>query len=231
MKRSNCPTWKRAHFLVNDESSEVESRGPRSRFAVATSLIYRSASIYELAMRLLYGRHYTSRYHAISDLIKTGSSVLDLCCGPALLYHYLKSKDVQYLGLDINAKFIDQLNRSGGNGQVWDLRSEQPLPRADYIIMQASLYHFLPDASPVVNRMLQAARRQVIIAEPIRNLATSDSRLLALIGRMFSNAGTGEQHFRFSESSLAEFFSKYSSRVVQSFPIAGGREKIYVLQA
>jgi SAM-dependent methyltransferase len=198
---------------------------------VATSLIYRSASIYELAMRLLYGRHYTSRYRAISDLIKPGSSVLDLCCGPALLYHHLKSKDIQYIGLDINARFIDQLKRRGGNGQVWDLRSEQPLPRADYVIMQASLYHFLPDASPVVDRMLRAARHQVVIAEPIRNLATSDSRLLALIGRMFTNAGTGEQHLRFSESSLAELFSKYSTRVVQSFPIAGSREKVYVLQA
>jgi len=182
-------------------------------------------------MRLLYGRHYASRYQAISDLIKTGSSVLDLCCGPAFLYRHLKPKDVEYVGLDINAKFIDQLNRLGGKGQVWDLRSEQPLPRADYVIMQASLYHFLPDASPVVDRMLQAARTQVIIAEPIRNLTTSDSRLLALIGRMFTDAGTGEQQDRFNESSLAEFFSKYSTRVVQSFLIAGGREKIYVLQA
>jgi SAM-dependent methyltransferase len=206
-------------------------RETHPRSAVATSLIYRSASIYELAMRLLYGRHYTSRYRAISDLIKPGSSVLDLCCGPALLYHHLKSKDIQYIGLDINARFIDQLKRRGGNGQVWDLRSEQPLPRADYVIMQASLYHFLPDASPVVDRMLRAARHQVVIAEPIRNLATSDSRLLALIGRMFTNAGTGEQHLRFSESSLAELFSKYSTRVVQSFPIAGSREKVYVLQA
>ena len=198
---------------------------------MATSLIYRSASIYELAMRLLYGRHYASRYQAISDLIKPGSSVLDLCCGPALLYRHLKSKDVEYLGLDINARFVDQLNRRGGNGQVWDLRSEQPLPRSDYVIMQASLYHFLPDASPVVNRMLRAARNQVIIAEPVRNLATSDSRLLSWFGQVFTNAGTGEQHHRFNESSLAEFFSKYSTRVVQSFPIAGGREKIYVLQA
>jgi len=197
---------------------------------VATSLIYRSASVYEFVMVLLYGRHYTSRYRAIAELIPAASSVLDLCCGPALLYHrYLRSKAVQYTGLDINANFIARLIRRGGSGQVWDLRSEDALPSADYVIMQASLYHFLPDASQVVDRMLQAARKRVIIAEPIRNLATSDSRLLSLLGRLFTNPGVGEHSLRFTEASLADFFSGYASRVVESFSIAGGREQVYVL--
>ena len=196
-----------------------------------TSLIYRSASVYELAMLVLYGRHYASRYTAIAELIPDGSSVLDLCCGPALLYHrYLRSKAVQYTGLDINQKFIDQLIRRGGNGRVWDLRSNEPLPSADYVIMQASLYHFLPDASPIVNRMLQAARNQVIVAEPVRNLSESDSRLLAALGRLFTNPGTGEHRLRFTEQTLADFFRVYTAQVVQSFRIAGGREKVYVLR-
>ena len=199
---------------------------------MATSLIYRSAPLYELAMFLLYGRHYTSRYRAIAELIPAGSSVLDLCCGPARLYHrYLKSKAVRYTGLDINANFIARLSRQGGSGQLWDLRSEASLPSADYVIMQASLYHFLPDASKVVDRMLNAARTRVIIAEPIRNLATSDSRLLSLFGRFFTNPGVGEHSLRFTEASLADFFSRYSSRVLESFTIAGGREQVYVLDA
>jgi SAM-dependent methyltransferase len=199
---------------------------------MATSFIYRSAAMYELAMLLLYGRHYTSRYRAIADLIPAGASILDLCCGPAILYHrYLRSKSVHYTGLDINANFIARLIRRGGAGQVWDLRSEDALPSADYVIMQASLYHFLPDASQVVNRMLQAARNQVIIAEPIRNLTTSNSGLVSLLGRLFTNPGSGEQPLRFTEASLADFFSANATRVAQSFPIAGGREKVYVLDA
>lgn len=199
---------------------------------MATSLIYKSAPVYELAMLLLYGRHYTSRYRAIAELIPTGSSVLDLCCGPALLYHrYLRAKTVQYTGLDINANFIARLIRRGGSGQVWDLRSDEALPPADYVIMQASLYHFLQDASEVVDRMLQAARKRVIIAEPIRNFATSDSRVLSLLGRLFTNPGVGEHSLRFTEASLADFFSAYASRVVESFSIAGGREQVYVLNA
>jgi len=197
---------------------------------MATSIIYRSASAYELAMLLLYGRHYASRYRAIAELIPPGSSALDLCCGPAHLYHhYLQSKRVQYTGLDVNANFIARLNRRGGCGKVWDLRSEEALPSADYVIMQASLYHFLPDPSPVVDRMLQAARKRVIIAEPIRNLATSDSRLFSLLGRLFTNPGVGEHSLRFTEASLAHFFSGYGSRVAESSTIAGGREHLYVL--
>lgn len=199
---------------------------------MATSLIYRNSSLYELAMVLLYGRHYGERYRAVADLIPEGSSVVDLCCGPAILYHrYLRSKSVEYTGLDINSGFIDRLVRGGGSGQVFDLRSDEALPTADILVMQASLYHFLPDASGVLERMLAAAKTKVIIAEPIRNLATSNSRFLSLMGRIFTNPGAGEHSLRFTEATLAQFFSKYASQVVARFTIAGGREQIYVLNA
>ena len=196
----------------------------------STSLIYRSSSLYELAMLALYGRHYGSRYRAIAELVPNGSSVLDLCCGPALLYHrYLRHKSVRYTGLDVNAEFIDRLTRRGASGQVRDLRSEEALPEADYVIMQASLYHFLPDPSPVMDRMLRAARRQVIVSEPIRNLSSSDSRLAALVGKLLTDPGVGNHSQRFNEASLDQFFLRYRSLVQQSFLVAGGREKLYIL--
>lgn len=196
----------------------------------STSLIYRSSSLYELAMLALYGRHYGSRYRAIAELVPNGSSVLDLCCGPALLYHrYLRHKSVRYTGLDVNAEFISRLTRRGASGQVRDLRSEEALPEADYVIMQASLYHFLPDPSPVMDRMLRAARRQVIVSEPIRNLSSSDSRLVALVGKLLTDPGVGNHSQRFNEASLDQFFLRYRSLVQQSFLVAGGREKLYIL--
>ena len=198
--------------------------------SMSTSLIYRSASLYELVMLALYGRHYSARYQAIADLIPNGTSVIDLCCGPALLYHRsLKQKDVNYTGLDVNPRFIHQLIKRGAQGYDWDLRNDKPLPKADYLVMQASLYHFLPDPKPIVDRMLKAARRQVIIAEPVRNLASSESRFLSKLGRVLTNPGVGEHSLRFNLQTLDEFFSAYGSRVMQSFPIAGGREKVYVL--
>jgi len=194
------------------------------------SLIYRNAHIYALATRVLYGPHHDARLRAVAELIPRESSVLECCCGPGLLYaRYLKAKGVHYTGLDINAGFVDRITRLGGRGEVRDLREPGPLPRADYVVMQASLYHFLPHAAPIVEGMLGAARKQVIIAEPVRNLASSRSRWLAAISAALADPGTGQQPHRFTEPSLDDLFSRFTSRVVRSFLIAGEREKVYVL--
>jgi SAM-dependent methyltransferase len=199
---------------------------------MATSLIYKNALLYELTMLVLYGRHYSSRFRAVADLIPEGASVLDLCCGPATLYQrHLRHKAVRYTGLDLNAKFIRQLIHAGGQGRVWDLRGDEPLPAADYVIMQASLYHFLPDPRPMVDRMLQAAGKQVIVAEPIRNLASSNLPLLKRLARRHTDPGSGAAASRFTEELLDQFFAPYGGRVRQAFLIPGGREKVYVLAA
>lgn len=199
---------------------------------MATTVLYKSAVLYELLMVTLYGRHYAGRYRAIADLIPAQSSVLDLCCGPAVLYHrYLRQKAIGYTGLDLSGAFIKHLNRRGANGQVWDLQAAATLPAADYVIMQASLYQFLPDPQPVVDRMLRAARKQVILAEPIRNITSSKVAPLAFFGRRFTDPGDGQSAHRFTEESLDLFFSRYASRTISTFSIPGGREKVFVLNA
>jgi SAM-dependent methyltransferase len=197
---------------------------------VATSLIYRNSLLYEAVMALLYGRHYFARYRALAGLLPPQARVLDLACGPATLYYrYLRHRGVHYTGLDLNARFIRQLVRRGGHGEVWDLRSDRPLPAADYVIMQASLYHFLPDPALVVERMLAAASHQVIIAEPVRNLANSKLGFLAALARRLTNPGSGRPAERFTEATLDVFMARWARQVQDAFLIPGGREKIYVL--
>ncbi|MEV0343039.1 methionine biosynthesis protein MetW [Nocardia sp. NPDC050713] len=199
---------------------------------MSQSLIYRNRAVYELLMRGLYGRHYAARYSAIAGLVPDGAEVVDVCCGPATLYtRYLRAKSVDYTGLDLNEGFVAGVARAGGRGLVWNMRSDTPLPEADYVIMQASLYHFLPEPGPVLDRMLAAASKAVIVAEPVRNLATSRNRILATVGRRFTNAGDGRQAHRFTEATLDEFFGRYEPRIAQRSLIAGGREKLYVLSA
>jgi SAM-dependent methyltransferase len=194
-------------------------------------LIYKNSALYQLTNRLLYGRHHAARYRVIADLIPAQSSVVDLCCGPAALYHHhLKYKSVHYTGLDISPYFIDALNRRGGRGLLWDLRSDKPLPHADYVVIQGSLYFFLPDPSPLIDRMLAAATSQVIIAESIRNLSTSEVTLVSNIAKKMAGAVEGSHPSRFTEATLDKFFQRYSSRLRRSFKIPGGRDKIYVLE-
>src|SRR5947208_245210 len=133
-------------------------------------------------MRTLYGRHYGARYRAIADLVPAGSSVLDLCCGPGFLHDpHLRGKGVVYTGLDINRRFVARLRRRGATALVWDLNDGRELPTADFVVIQASLYQFLPEPRPLLRRMLRAAREAVVVAEPIRNLSTSRFSWLAAL--------------------------------------------------
>ncbi len=185
-------------------------------------------------MLALYGPHYFERSRTIAALIPPGSSVLDLCCGPGTLYHrYLRRKSVSYTGLDINRGFIECVRRRGAEGVVCDLAAASALPAADYVVMQASLYHFLPDPSAIVDRMLAAAQRRVLIAEPIRNLSDSPVRVVASAARGMTDPGTGRQASRFNERTLDAFFDPYqrAGRLVEKYKIAGNREKLYILTA
>ncbi len=198
---------------------------------MAAGLIYRSPALYELAMLGLYGRHYPSRYRSVAELIPPRSSVLDLCCGPAVLYRrYLRQKSVEYTGLDINETFVKGLKRRGVPAELWDLRGDVPLPPADSVVMQASLYHFLPDPLPILGRMLEAARKQVIVAEPVRNLSSSRLPLLGPLARRLTDPGVGGQQYRFTEGALDELMKSLCSEPPEVRLIGGGREKVYVIE-
>jgi SAM-dependent methyltransferase len=194
------------------------------------SLIYRSPRAYELVMLLLYRQHYRVRQGALAEHIPPGSSVVEACCGTGTLYSkHLRHRSVRYTGLDLNPVFVARLQGQGIDSRLWDMRSAEPLPEADYVVMQASLYHFLPDPGPIVDRMLSAAGEQVIIAEPIHNLTSEHPRLSRMFAAL-TDAGAGPERQRFDERSLDEFLTAYQDRVSQVLPLAGGREKLYVLE-
>lgn len=198
---------------------------------MSRSLIYRSALGYELLMRALYGRHYGERMRVVAEHVPRGSSVLECCCGPGTLYlRHLRAITSGYIGLDVNDRFVRRLQLSGIDAREVDLAGcPDPLPQADVVIMQASLYHFLPGASEIVAKMLAAARDRVIVAEPIRNLACSRVPLVGFIGRRAADPGAGGHAQRFTEQMLDELMSRYRDRTLATFKVRGGREKGYVL--
>jgi SAM-dependent methyltransferase len=200
---------------------------------LSTSLIYRSAGGYELLMRALYGPHYSARMRAVAEQVPQGASVLELCCGPATMYlRHLRGRAGGYVGIDVNPRFVERLRRRGVDARVLDLAaSDEPLPGADAVILQASLYHFLPAAERIVDRMLAAAHDRVIVSEPVRNLASSTLPLIGRLGRRAADPGVGGHADRFTEAALAELMARYRDRILTSFPIPGGREQVYVLSA
>lgn len=195
------------------------------------SLIYRNASVYELVMCALYGRHHRERLRAVAEQVPAGATVLELCCGPGSLYlRHLRARVGSYVGLDANPGFIAGLRAQGIDARLIDLSDgAQLLPSADVAIMQASLYHFLPDADVILRRMLGAAEQCVIISEPVRNLSSSTMPLIGTIGRRAADPGVGGHADRFTETTLDQLMASYDVRA--TFLAPGGRDKVYVLGA
>ncbi|MGI8429427.1 MAG: class I SAM-dependent methyltransferase [Solirubrobacteraceae bacterium] len=221
---------------------------------MTTSLVYRSAAGYELLMRLLYARHYAARMRVVAEQVPVGASVLELCCGPGTMYRrHLRGRTSAYVGLDVNDRFVAKLRRQGIDARKCDLSRVRPalgrppgadsapppradedggrLPEADVAIMQASLYHFLPDARRIVALMLAAASDRVIISEPVRNLTTSGLPGVARLCSRAADPGIGGHAERFTEPTLDQLMAPHRQQILSSFTIPGGREKVYVLGA
>src|SRR5450759_3662099 len=194
------------------------------------SPIYSNPVLYNLVMRVLYGSHFEDRYRALIDEIPDGTPVVDLCCGGCYIYsHYIKPKQVEYLGLDLSPRLIQSAQRRGIQARQFDVWND-PIPPADIVMMQASLYHFIPHTGPIIQRMLASAHQKVLISEPVQNLSSSDNPILAAIGRLGTRPG-GETDLykgqRFVEQTLMVVFAS-TGALERSFLIPGGREMIGV---
>jgi trans-aconitate methyltransferase len=187
-------------------------------------LVYRSPTVYRAAMAVL-DRVRAERNRVVVDAVAPGSSVVDLCCGDAAIGAPLARKGCAYLGLDVNRRFVDSARARGLDARVWDARNGE-IPQADVVCMLSSLYQFIPDERRLLERMASAARRRVIVSEPVRNWASGDSAMLRALalrltqvdGRTFERRLTAH---RLDE--LVDGLGRMSSRV------ALGRELLYVL--
>lgn len=195
------------------------------------SLIYRSAWGYGLVMRVLYGRYYGARDAAVAAHVPDGASVLELCCGPARMYEReLRGRTGSYVGLDASERFVRRLRRRGVDARRADVAAAE-LPAADVVVMQASLYQFLPEqrAAAVVERMRAVARDRVVISEPVRNLASSRLGVVARLAAGGAATAGGAQAQRFDAASLRALMERFGPAVQHAGPAPGGREHVYVL--
>lgn len=193
-------------------------------------VIYWQPKIYQWFMKLIYGNNFEERYKAIAEYIPRGVGVIDVCCGDCSLYHnYLKFKDVDYLGLDINPAFVGDALKKNVKARLFDIKNTS-LPKAEYVIMQASLYQFIPGHNKILSKLFNSATKGVIISEPICNLSTSRNKIVSWAAKAFAKICTGSTVKRFDEKSLMEVFLKYGGQLKTNFKIQGGREMIGVFE-
>ena len=194
-----------------------------------TSPVYWHPFFYRIAMKLLYGKYFEARYRLIAELIPENASVVELCAGDAYLYsNYLRAKGVHYTGLDINKAFVRAAKAKGISFLEHDLASDK-IPPADYVILQASLYQFIPNEDRIIQKLLDATRKVLIISEPIRNLSDSDNTLVRLLAKYSANPGKGHAVDRFNEVSLLSCFKRFREFSEMKVP-EGGREMIGIFR-
>jgi trans-aconitate methyltransferase len=162
--------------------------------------------------------------------VPSGAQVIDVCAGDGYLYlKYLRAKRVTYLALDASPQMVAWAQRQNISAQLFDVWRDE-LPTGDCVIMQASLYQFLPRADRIIAKLLAAARDRVIITEPIRNIAASNNPLLAWIGRRTTiPAGEAYTAQRFNPSTLRAVFQSFEA-FDRSALLPGGREMIGIFR-
>jgi SAM-dependent methyltransferase len=168
------------------------------------SPIYWHPLIYRSFIRGLYGWGFKERYEILAALIEPRSMVVEACMGDAYLYlNYLRPAGIDYVGLDINEAFVDYARRRQVRAQVHDLR-QQDVPSADFVVLQGSLHQFMPDHAEILSRLQAAARKKLIVSEPVKNLVTSDKSIIAAAARAFSDTEV-DSNLRFTENSFVSF--------------------------
>jgi hypothetical protein len=220
--------WQFGKVVRSIRSNDADRAGETS---VAIPTIYAHPPLYQLVMRLLYGEHFRGRYEAIAAEIPDGSRVVDVCMGDAALYlRCLKSKSISYIGLDRSLAMVRWARKRGIDARQFDITRAQP-PNCDVAVIQASLYQFLPDAKPVVEKLLDAAREKVIVSEPVVNLSTSGNPWISALSRRLTNPDPSRPSSgdRFDQGHLDEFFRSFGS-FERSFRIAGGRECVGIFR-
>ena len=194
------------------------------------SFIYSHRRVYHWLMRGLYGRYFEDRYRAIAAEIPPSIQVVDVCAGDAYLYlAYLRYKSVSYVAVDASAQLVAWARAHGVAARQLDVWTAD-VPCGDIVIMQASLYQFLPHADRLVERLLAAARQRVIITEPIRNVTDSKHRLVALLGQRLTHP-SGEHYTaqRFNRESFMALCRTFPELLSLS-DLPGSREMMAILR-
>ena len=190
-------------------------------------IIYWHPQIYAFFVRLMFKKDYLARYTIIAELIPEGSSVVDVCCGDCKLYEFLKEKNIDYLGLDFNAHFVAAARRRGIRAETFDARNDA-IPPSEIIVIQSSLYQFMPSHQEIMKKLFDAAKRYLIISETIKSYGRSPSRVISFLAKRITDPGDGMKPYRFTLEELKKSLAPYRENMAKEY-CWQGREYVVMI--
>ena len=132
------------------------------------------------------GRDHPSRLKAV-ELLEGMSSVLDVGCGPGVMFELIRAKrpDLDYLGIDVTAQFVaaarERFPADAARFREGSLYDLDRLPGEFDAVLCRHILEHLPDYEPAVQRMYTRARRKLILVfylppRPLRLRRKRDER-------------------------------------------------------
>ena len=198
----------------------------RERLARDGSRLYRRPWLHNLALRFLYGGRCSERFTVVAPRIEDGDSVVELCAGEGLLYReHLDGRVSEYKGYDLSRASVELGRRHSAPLEHADIRVLE-IPKADTVVMMGSLYQFLPDARTVLDRMVAAARRRVILTEPVHNRSQGGGLSAWVAGYLTETEDNRGE--RFDEERLRALMDGHT--ILHWERVAGGREVLAVVE-
>lgn len=175
----------------------------------SSSIIYKNITLYRFFLNIIYSGKYNARFkHIIRLIAENDKEVVEYCFGDIRIAQYCKENKINWRGFDINDAFIDFAKKNNYNAIFQDINKLNVFPKADLSIMIGSLYHFHNNYNEIIVNMVDASKR-VIISEPVVNF-TSTKGFIGKIAGKLSNAGKGEESFRFNAETFETAISKIS---------------------
>jgi SAM-dependent methyltransferase len=159
---------------------------------------------YEFFLRYVWrqsGHLRREQWKAIADWIPEGSHVVDVAAGTGRFHRdVLAGRVGGYLALDINPTFVEDMRRRGIDARCTDIRKDA-IPVGDVVIILSALYHFKDKAHEMLGKLLDSARKRLIILESVGTEMTVSSwpnRIRAAL----ANIGEGPIYDRFRKEEL-----------------------------
>lgn len=178
------------------------------------SITYWHPFLYKILMKLLFRGSYNSRYLEIANIIENNSSVIDVCCGDAKLYEFLKKKNIKYTGVDFSRTFYNFLKKKKIDIINMDIKNEKIPIKADYVVIQSSLYQFIPNHIDLVKKLLAVSKKYLIIQETVKSYTTSSNKLLSIIGKFLNNPGDGYKTERLDRKKLLNDLNRINNKII-----------------
>ena len=121
---------------------------------------------------------------------------------------------IKYTGIDFNNVFLNHLRKKKIDVIHMDINQEKIPIKADYVVLQSSLYQFIPNHLQIIRKLLDVTQKYLIIQETVVSYTQSSNLLLSIIGKILNNPGDGYKTQRLDKQNLLKDLESMKNKII-----------------